>query len=275
MLKISIKPDKTKENGLVGLPVKEATGNKISPDTIICDENGKALIIFGKFKTAHLNIKKGLPLLKYNDSTRLTRMKNNFKNQESSDLSFGFKQFKNVFNQPASACISNSKYPAFYDNFVSLGQELMGLYEKYDEERFQRQSVIISQINERWRIPGTIFTQGIVNNSAALDYHFDRGNIRDCWSCMAVFRRGTVGGDLVIPSLNAHLDIQDETFVLFNGQNLLHGVSPIKKTSPNGGRYSLVFYALEQMLKLGTFEEEIDRIRKTDLSKHKKNTKKG
>lgn len=70
------------------------------------------------------------------------------------------------------------------------------------------------------------------------------------------------GGRLSIPEYDIKLEIADDTLVIFNGQEILHGVTPIKKTHPKGYRYTVVYYSMEQMWKCDSLNEETDRIRK-------------
>lgn len=247
-------------------------GQLVPPNTIITVE-GRPLIVFGKFKHEHKGIKAMLPRIKYTSKDRLTRRNNEYATQDASDTQFGYKPMRPVFNLPASACKFNAEYPGYYQGLVGLGQELSTLYAQIYPLKFNEQCLKASAIRDHWKLPETFFTQGIVNDTANLDYHYDRGNITGCWSCMAVFRRQVEGGQLVVPAIDAALDIQDETYVLFDGQALLHGVAPIIKTGPYGRRFSIVYYAIEAMKQCGSYEDELKRIRQTDMNKHAKKRK--
>lgn len=273
MRKIHVKIDKELETPLLG---KEVSAfhiiNRLEPNTIIMDEaTEKPLIVFGEFEK-NQEVKSILPSLKYTNQKRLTQMKNDYGGDILSQ-NFGFKPMRTVFQQPASASKFNSDYPKEYKKIASLGAEMMGLYKRYSEENYNRQIEMISEVDEQWKIPGTFFTQGVINDSVNFSYHYDRGNFKNCWSCMAVFREDVDGGELVIPGIKTALAIKDHNYVFFDGQSLLHGVTPIKKTSQYGRRFSIVFYALEAMKNCGTYEEEIAKARSMDMRKHKKRQK--
>ena len=58
------------------------------------------------------------------------------------------------------------------------------------------------------------------------------------------------------------LEIADGSLSIFDGQSILHGVSPFVKTSADAYRYTVVYYTLEQMWKCETITDELIRIRK-------------
>ena len=58
------------------------------------------------------------------------------------------------------------------------------------------------------------------------------------------------------------LEISDNTLTIFDGQSIVHGVTPLFKYKPNSYRYTKVYYSLEQMWKCDSIKEEIMRIRK-------------
>ena len=57
-------------------------------------------------------------------------------------------------------------------------------------------------------------------------------------------------------------EIEDNTILIFDGQSIVHGVTPLKKYSNDSYRYTIVYYSLEQMWKCDTIKEEVLRIRK-------------
>lgn len=78
---------------------------------------------------------------------------------------------------------------------------------------------------------------------------------------MVCFKKGITGGRLSIPEFDIKLEIEDNTLVIFNGQEILHGVTPIIKAHPQGYRYTVVYYSMEQMWKCDSVNEELERIR--------------
>ena len=66
------------------------------------------------------------------------------------------------------------------------------------------------------------------------------------------------------------LEVEDNTLTIFNGQDILHGVSTIEYNNEHAYRYSVVYYSLEQMWKCEPLGQEIDRIRKVKTEREKK-----
>jgi hypothetical protein len=249
--------------------------NLIEPDTIILAPNGEVIIVFGKLEQEFSDVKTFLRKVKYNKNRRATRYIAEGKNAKNfSDATFGYKPKKPIFNTPASACNFNFTYPAYYSRLIQLGLHLTEKYKTYGAAKYEYQkNTVTEQVKPNWIIPGTVFTQGIINDSNTLDYHYDRGNFKDFWSCMSVFCHDIKGGELVVPSLDLALNIQDYTYVLFNGQAHIHGVNTIKKLSAKAFRYSVVYYALQGMKNCESLEAEIQKARNADLVKHLKKVK--
>lgn len=106
----------------------------------------------------------------------------------------------------------------------------------------------VAKVLPDWRLgDGGVFTSGIVNRNNKLPYHYDAGNFKGVWSNMLVFKRACVGGDLVCPELGLCFALRDHSLFMFDGQGILHGVSPFRLTRPDGYRYSVVYYSLQQM----------------------------
>ena len=114
-------------------------------------------------------------------------------------------------------------------------------------EIHEKDQAVVSAVHEDWRIvPGSLWTSGNVNLSSALPYHRDRANF-ETWSGMPVIRRGMRGGRLDVPESGVTLPCRDGWVVFFNGNKLVHGVTPMKPLDDNAYRYSVVHYALRGM----------------------------
>ncbi len=130
-------------------------------------------------------------------------------------------------------------------------------------DRYDHSVKSVAEVNQDFKIPGSVFTSGILNYDNPLQYHYDAGNIEGTWSMMAVFKNKTMGGNLILPEYDVKLSCSDRSIVIFDGQSELHGVSPIVKTEKESYRYSIVFYALAGMLKCGTRAQELKRAQIT------------
>ncbi len=117
------------------------------------------------------------------------------------------------------------------------------------------------KLEGQYVLAGTMFTSGIVNENNPLQYHYDSGNYNGVYSAMFGFKQGVRGGYLSVPQLDVGFEIADSSLLLFDGQGLLHGVTPIKKLRKDAKRYSIVYYSLKQMWNCDTPGEELERLR--------------
>lgn len=118
------------------------------------------------------------------------------------------------------------------------------------------------KVLREWQIEDSVFTSGIVNKNNPLRYHFDTGNFKNVWSAMLVFKKDIQGGGLSVPEYDLHFTLADHSVLMFDGQGLLHGVTPFTQQRPGGYRYSIVYYSLRQMWNCLPPGNELDRIRK-------------
>lgn len=247
----------------------------IYPGTIV-RLNGKPIIVYGtlpeEFGTT--TVRAILQNLKYSKNRRLTQYKNkaDLEVAESVDINFGFNPPNRIFGTTAGSCMMSHKYPAWSQELGYLGGRIAReLYSQLMAETYRSHiQYLVEHIHPRWLIEGTPFTQGVVNNANQLGYHFDRDNIPNAASCMVYLKRGVQGGNLAIPGLRAKLICQDRAFMLFDGQSIMHGVTPIKSIAKESYRYSIVYYARDSMVGLGTMEEEMAKSQDVEYRKHVK-----
>lgn len=112
-----------------------------------------------------------------------------------------------------------------------------------------------------WRMTDSVFTSGICNENSPLAHHRDFGNFDGAWSVMYTFKDGIEGGDLHLPEYGVVLELADCSMLLFNGQKIIHGVTPIRLRYPLAKRHTIVYYALAQMRHCLEPNEELVRIR--------------
>ena len=106
-----------------------------------------------------------------------------------------------------------------------------------------------------------MFTSGIVNHNNPLKYHFDSGNYNGVWSAMFAFKRDIEGGHLACPEIDVAFKCSNFSLVMFDGQSILHGVTPIKKMKPDAVRYTVVYYSLKAMWSCDSPSDELERMR--------------
>tara|TARA_R110000822_G_scaffold95196_6_gene217849 strand:+ start:89 stop:637 length:549 start_codon:yes stop_codon:yes gene_type:complete len=152
--------------------------------------------------------------------------------------------------------------PKQHQVISDFGKKMVEIYKEYMPDQFNfHEEIVKEKVMGEWTIDGTPFTSGIVNKNNPLKYHTDSGNFKGVLSNMVVLKRDVDGGYLIIPELDIALECPDGALVIFNGQKLLHGVSPIEYNNDMSYRYSVVFYSLEQMWKCEPIDDELIRIR--------------
>jgi len=237
--------------------------NKIKKDTIV-SLNNKKIIVYGSMDKIDKNLIMSLREVKYQSNNRMARIKIKFKTTRPSDICFGYNPMSAPYSIPAGACEFNSLYPETYEALSEAGRMLTKLYGHYFESELSlHKDAVNESILDDYLISGTPFTQGIINNSNNLDYHYDAANFTGCLSCMIVFKKGVIGGDLIIPDINSGLIIEDSTFVMFDGQKFLHGVTDIHKTHKNGFRYSVVYYSSRRLKNAKSHKEEFNKLKRS------------
>lgn len=176
---------------------------------------------------------------------------------------FGYSPRNTIRKDYCSSTSLSYESPEFNKTICDFGNHLAELYQIYFPSIYRiHNDLTEKRILQNWKIEGTPFTSGIVNKNNPLKYHFDAGNIKDVLSNMVVFKSGVQGGHLSCPEYDLGFEVSDNTVILFDGQKILHGVTPIKKLTPDSYRYSVVFYTLQQMWNCLPLNEEVARAQK-------------
>lgn len=102
-------------------------------------------------------------------------------------------------------------------------------------------------IGDDWRIARTLWTSGIINNTAALPMHKDSGNVKESWSAMLGCRNQMDGGLLYLADYDTYLTIPHGSISIFDGQSVAHGVTPMTPRGPDAWRFTLVCYCKNTM----------------------------
>lgn len=193
---------------------------------------------------------------------------------ETNSRTIGFQPRVTIRRDYCSAAACARNFPTQHAALMrgaALGSVFL---EEHAPEQFHRQRALVQEkVRPEWTIPSSIFTSGICNKNNALFYHFDSGNFAKSWSCMFVFTSEVKGGELVIPQLDVAVRFQSGTAILFDGQSYLHGVTAIEKSSKRSYRYSVVYYALQQMCNCLPVADELQRIRTVKTQREKKRMK--
>jgi len=142
----------------------------------------------------------------------------------------------------------NVEYPRAMDvlaEFCRVAEHVFRIQAKDVHDRTGR--AVREKIAGPWLIAGTPWTSGIINQTAALPYHKDNGNIIGSWSAMLGCRDGVAGGLLHLADYDVYLPVAHGSITIFDGQSVVHGVTPMRMTKSNGWRYTCVTYAKTMM----------------------------
>lgn len=153
-------------------------------------------------------------------------------------------------------------FPKEHELLCEYGRAIVDLYTEVAPEVYEAHfTEAEKKVRKEYRIEGTPFTSGIVNKNNPLKYHFDSGNFKNVYSCMLGIREGTAGGYLAMPEYDCALEIKNNSVTIFDGQKILHGVTPIKLLTPEAYRFTIVYYSLTRMWECLPLGEEVRRIR--------------
>lgn len=225
--------------------------------------NGEVVMIYGKLNDTE-HIRQACKDITYEKSDRTAGLK-------TESRIFGFRPRRVIRGDYCSSTQLARQFSKEHEIITSLGKEFTNLYEIWAPEVFAKhEDQVTKNVLPEWIIPETIFTSGIVNKNNSLKYHLDSGNFKDCMSCMLVLRKDIEGGLLSIPEFDVRINLQDSTYLIFDGQKYLHGVTQITKKTTLSYRYSLVFYSLQQMCNCLPFQEELARVRVVKKAREEK-----
>lgn len=153
-------------------------------------------------------------------------------------------------SQGKKTCAKTSfgnRYQKIEDELYKVAQVAEKMYKEYAPKTQKRHSELSERVHNDYRMPETSFTSGIINKNNPLKYHYDTGNFKNVFSIMLGLKRKSWGGYLHIPQLHINLEISNGSISMFDGQSLVHGVTPIVGDSEDNYRFTIVFYSLVQM----------------------------
>lgn len=144
----------------------------------------------------------------------------------------------------------NSEYPEAMDQIAQFCRVAEHVFRTNAHEVHDTTcGKVRDNIPPAWLIAGTPWSSGIVNKTVSLPYHKDQSNITTSWSAMLVCRRQVEGGLLHLADYDTYFAVPHGSITIFDGQSVVHGVTPMRIVHPGGFRYSLVTYAKTGMRK--------------------------
>ena len=175
---------------------------------------------------------------------------------------FGYAPRNELRKHPCRAVTMAAEQPRAHA-IIASGAEVVARYyeQSMPEVASEHRRLTSERVKPEYMLGASMFTSGIVNRNNPLQYHFDSGNFGNCCSAMLGFKSDIAGGVLCVPELDVRFEIADRSLLLFDGQGLLHGVTPIQLQSPQAMRFTVVYYALKQMWNCETINDELVRQR--------------
>ena len=162
---------------------------------------------------------------------------------------FGYKPRVAIRDNVCSMAQMAVDYPWQHKVFMDFGRVVSREFRNSMPIEYKIHTSLVNAkpILSDYMIEGTPFSSGIVNYNNSMNYHLDRGNVPMALSCMVVLKRDVSGGILSLPELEIGIETDHSTLLVFAGQQLLHGVTPIEKESESGFRFSMVYYCMDRM----------------------------
>jgi hypothetical protein len=223
----------------------------------ILRENGKPIVVY-----LHIPEMPSIDILETIKRIHFVKSKRTEGLESTSTKIFGFMPRARLRKDYCSSTAMAYEDPDGHNTVCRFGSLLSQYYERYCPDMYQfHNKETNDKIKPEWIIKSSPFTSGIINKNNPLKYHFDSGNIKSVFSNMVCFKKDCEGGHLAIPELNIGLEIADKTVLFFDGQSIMHGVTPFKITSVKGYRYTMVYYTLSRMWHCDTLDEELSRIK--------------
>lgn len=228
----------------------------IDHDCILVDaETGQVLVVYKELDFNDQGILWALNTIRYDSNTRTNGLK-------TTSRIFGYSPRIPLRKDFCSTTSLALDQPEQHAEVCKYGVKIAGLYSKFTPETYgQHQQIIKAKVLDEYAIKDTPFTSGIINKNNPLKYHFDSGNFKNVYSCMAVFKQDIEGGHLSLPEYGVGFELRHNSVFMFDGQSILHGVTPIRRLSSKANRYSIVYYSLQKIWNCLPLTEEVARIR--------------
>lgn len=144
---------------------------------------------------------------------------------------------------------------------LELNKAVAEYYKSVDKQVYNiAMEDVRAQVLPDYRLADTPWVNCNVNLNQVIKYHTDSGNIKGDYSNVIIVKEGVDGGYLACPELGYTLAQQDGFMVFFDGQSILHGVTPCSFKNKDSYRCSIVFYTLENLRLCYPYEDELKRV---------------
>ena len=242
--------------------------NLINEDCMLTDTSGKILGVYITIPDEKTKLLREVVKRIHYQTNRRTQ------GLTTTSRIFGYMPRETIRKDYCSSTALARQSPKEHAVIAGFATTLSEYYQKTCPEMYAKHAAEVeANIKPEWKIQGTPFTSGIINKDNQLNYHFDRGNIKKVYSNMLAFKKHCKGGYLCMPEYRIALEIADNSCTFFDGQEILHGVTPFELIDQGGYRYTLVYYSLQQMWKCEEINAEIARFRTRKTEREKTRVK--
>lgn len=180
---------------------------------------------------------------------------------ESTSRIFWYSPRVAIRNDFCSSTSLSRENPEAHDMVCGYSKQLDEVYRSFWWERYKGHMENTDKVLWDYKIWDSLFTSGIINKNNPLNYHYDAGNFKDCFSCMITIKDGITWWRLSVPEYGIKFELPDSSMIMFDWQSILHWVTPIMKKSESSYRFTCVYYSLKGMWKCLTPDEELIRIK--------------
>jgi len=263
MKRIELKNKNLDYTKFVKRPANETDYEELITDSCIGYENGEVRFVYMELDWNTNEIVDALKRIKYLENERSAGL-------VTRSRIFGFRP-RNVMRGDFCSVTSLAKdFPNEHALVCNLAKKIEDLYfNTAPEVHKNHKEVTDTKIKDSFKVAGTIFTSGIINKNNPLKYHFDTGNFKKVFSCMPVFKSGIQGGHLSLPEYGLGIELKNNSIFLFDGQSIMHGVTPIKYESEKSYRFSVVYYSLKNIWQCLEIDDELARVRNTKMQRER------
>lgn len=243
---------------------KEADYSTLITESTLIYEGDRLMIAYVELDMDCRDVVQTLQTIKYEKSSRKSGL-------ISTSRIFGFNPRNTTRKDFCSATSLATNQPEHHAVIAAYAAKVGEYYERLNPDLYSKhQQTTEAHVIGDYRIKESPFTSGIINKNNPLKYHFDTGNFVDVWSGMLVFKGDVEGGYLSVPQYDIGFELKHNSLLMFDGQGLMHGVTPIKRLSKVAFRYSIVYYSLRQMWNCLPITDELLRIRKFRTEREEK-----
>lgn len=162
------------------------------------------------------------------------------------------------------------KHPELFAKSFPFLQSLDRGFRELLPWRWGNQKAAADKLDDKFLVPGTVFTTLTVNKSFRTACHRDAGDLDEGLSNLLVLGKGDyTGGYLVFPEYRVAVNVRPGDLLLVNNHEIIHGNTEINLKDENSERISVVCYFREKMLELKSWEYE--NLRKQYVDERKGN----